>query len=405
MKNISILGSTGSIGRQTLEVISRFPNRFSVKGLAAGKNINLLKEQISKFSPKIVSLQEEKDACKLSKELHSGSVEILWGEDGAEAVASHTETDLVVSSMVGASGLKPTLSAIRAGKNIALANKEALVMAGSILISEAQRYKIELIPVDSEHSAVFQALSCSEKEFVKRLILTASGGPFLKVPKEEMSDATVEVALNHPTWKMGEKITIDSATLMNKGFEVIEARWLFGIPPENISVWIHPQSIVHSMVEFVDGSIIAQMSIPDMKIPIAFALSYPERIPMDRDEVSPQHFSELTFEEASFEKFPALWLAYRALGEGGTMPAVMNAANEIAVAAFLQQRIKFIEIVTVVRQTMEIHKTLPGDTIEQILESDSWARKIAESIIREDADHQMNVMDGASGIGRKSLVN
>lgn len=387
MKNISILGSTGSIGCQTLEVISRFPHRFCIKGLAAGKNISLLKEQISKFGPKIVSVQEEKDAYRLSKELPPGTVEILWGENGAGAVASYAEADLVVSSMVGASGLKPTLSAIKAGKNIALANKEALVMAGSILIKESQLYEIKLIPVDSEHSALFQALNCGEKEFVKRLILTASGGPFLKVPKEKMGDVTIEVALNHPTWKMGKKITIDSATLMNKGFEVIEARWLFGIPSESISVWIHPQSIVHSMVEYVDGSIIAQMSIPDMKIPIAFALSYPERIPLDRDEVFPATFGELTFEEANFEKFPALCLAYRALEEGGTMPAVMNAANETAVAAFLQGRLKFIEIVKVVMRTMEIHRTLPGDTIEQILESDSWARKTAESLIRKGIQH------------------
>lgn len=393
MKNISILGSTGSIGRQTLEVISQFPHIFCVKGLAAGKNINLLKEQISQFSPKVVSVQEEEDAYTLSKELLSGSVEILWGEKGAEAIASYAEADLVVSSMVGASGLKPTLSAIRAGKNIALANKEALVMAGSILIRESQRHEIKLLPVDSEHSALFQALKCGKKEFVKRLILTASGGPFLKVPIENLGDVPVEVALNHPTWKMGRKITIDSATLMNKGFEVIEARWLFGIPPEKISVWIHQQSIVHSMVEYVDGSIIAQMSVPDMRIPIAFALSYPERIPMDRDEVLPVSFSELTFEEANFEKFPALYLAYRALEEGGTMPAVMNAANEIAVEAFLQGRSKFIEIVKVVKQTMELHKTLPGDTIEQILESDSWARKTAESLITEGIGPRIDVLD------------
>jgi 1-deoxy-D-xylulose-5-phosphate reductoisomerase len=381
VKNISILGSTGSIGRQTLEVISRFPERFRVVGLAAGKNINLLKEQALKFKPKVVSVRDERDALILAKELPSKTIEIFCGETGAEAVASHPEADLVVSAMVGAAGLKPTLSAIKSGKNIALANKEALVMAGSILMKEAEIKGVTILPVDSEHSALFQALSGNRKEFVKRLILTASGGPFLKTPTEKLGDVTIEVALDHPTWKMGKKITIDSATLMNKGFEVIEAKWLFGIPPERISVWIHPQSIVHSMVEFIDGSIIAQMSVPDMRIPISFALSYPERIPIDGKEISPSTFGELTFEDAGFDKFPALCLAYRAVEEGGTMTAVMNAANEIAVEAFLKGRLKFIEIVKVVKEVMELHKTLPGDTLEEILEIDAWTRKTAESMI------------------------
>jgi len=382
VKNISVLGSTGSIGYQTLEVVSKFPDRFRVVGLAAGKNLGLLKEQILKFRPKVASIREEKDAAKLLKELPYGSVEVLFGEKGAEAVASYPEADLVVSSMVGALGLKPTLSAIKARKDIAIANKEILVMAGGILIKEAQRHRIKVLPIDSEHSAIFQALSCGNKESVKRLILTASGGPFLKTPKEKLSDVTVEVALNHPTWKMGKKITIDSATLMNKGFEVIEATWLFGIPPERISVWIHPQSIVHSMVEYIDGSIIAQMSVPDMRIPIAYALSYPERIPMDEKKVFQPTFRELTFEEASFDRFPALCLAYRAAEEGGTMPAVMNAANEIAVEAFLQGRLKFMDIVKVVRQAMELHRTLQGDTVEEVLESDAWARDTTKSIIK-----------------------
>ncbi len=399
MKNISILGSTGSIGRQTLEVVSRFPDRFCIKGISAGKNISLLKEQILRFSPKVVSVREEKDAYSLSKQLPYGSVEILWGEKGAETVASDTEANLVVSAMVGASGLKPTMSAIRAGKDIALANKEALVMAGNILIKESRKQRINILPVDSEHSALFQALNCGKNEFVRRLILTASGGPFLKFPLESMNDVTVDIALNHPTWKMGRKITIDSATLMNKGFEVIEARWLFGIPPERISVWIHPQSIVHSMVEYIDGSIIAQMSIPDMTIPIAYALSYPERIPTDRDAVIPASFSNLTFEETGFNKFPSLPLAYNALEEGGTMPAVMNAANEIAVEAFLYEKLKFMEIVKVVRQTMQLHKPLCGDTIEEILESDLWARKTAESIINNGIESKINFVDRTSSVG------
>ena len=400
MKNISILGSTGSIGRQTLEVVSRFPDRFCVKSIAAGKNLGLLKEQILRFSPKLVSVQEEKDAHSLSKQLPYGTVEILWGEKGAETVASDTEANLVVSAMVGASGLKPTLSAIKAGKDIALANKEALVMAGSILIKESRKQRISILPIDSEHSAIFQALNCGKNEFVRRLILTASGGPFFKSPLKNMNDVTMDIALNHPTWKMGRKITIDSATLMNKGFEVIEARWLFGILPERISVWIHPQSIVHSMVEYIDGSVIAQMSVPDMTIPIAYALSYPERIPTDRDAVIPASFSDLTFEEADFKKFPSLLLAYSALEEGGTMPAVMNAANEIAVEAFLSEKLKFTEIVNVVKQTMQLHKPLCGDAIEEILESDLWARKTTESIINNSSiEPKTDFVDRASGVG------
>ncbi len=382
MKNISILGSTGSIGYQTLEVVSRFSDRFRVVGLAAGKNLGLLMEQIIRFRPKVVSVREEKDAARLLKELPYGSVEVLFGESGAEAVASYPEADLVVSSMVGAFGLKPTLSAIRARKDIALANKEILVMAGGILTKEAERYGIRILPVDSEHSAIFQALNCGNRESVRRLILTASGGPFLKTPREKLEDVTVDVALNHPTWKMGKKITIDSATLINKGFEVIEATWLFGIPPDRISVWIHPQSIVHSMVEYIDGSIIAQMSVPDMRIPIAYALSYPERVPMCEEEGLRPSFRELTFEEADFNRFPSLRLAYRAVEEGGTMPAVMNAANEVAVEAFLQGRLRFMDIVNVVGRAMELHRTLRGDTVEEVLESDAWARDTARSIIK-----------------------
>jgi len=381
LKGISILGSTGSIGKQTLDIISRFPERFCIVGLAAGKNITLLKEQILNFKPEIVSIKDKDDAIKLSKELKSESVEILWGEKGAEVVASHTKADLVVSGMVGVSGLKPTLSAIKSRKNVALANKEVLVMAGNILTREALKNGISLIPVDSEHSALFQALRNSKKEFVKRLILTASGGPFLNLPKEKLADVTPEMALKHPTWHMGRKITIDSATLINKALEIIEARWLFGIEPKYISVWIHPQSIVHSMVEFIDGSIIAQMSIPDMRIPISYAISYPDRLPMDGNYNMSRAFGELSFEDADLGKFPALSLAYDALEEGGTMPAVMNAANEMAVQHFLKGGLKFTDIIRVVKQVMQLHKTLYGDTIDDILESDTWARKIAESII------------------------
>ncbi len=382
MKSISILGSTGSIGSQTLEIISQFPDRFRVVGLTAGKNTSLLKNQVLKFKPRVVSVQNEKDAISFSRELRSESVEVLCGEEGAESVASYPEANIVVSAMVGASGLKPTLSAVKSGKNIALANKEVLVMAGKILTREALKHEVDILPIDSEHSALFQALGASRKEFVKRLILTASGGPFFKFPKESLESVTVEMALNHPTWKMGRKITIDSATLMNKGLEIIEANWLFGISHERISVLIHPQSVVHSMVEYIDGSIIAQMSVPDMRIPISYALSYPERLPIDGNQNLSGAFGNLTFEDADLERFPALCLSYRAIEEGGTMPSVMNAANEIAVGAFLEERLKFLEILKVVSRVMGLHKTLPGNTLEEVLESDAWARKMAESIIR-----------------------
>ena len=381
MKRISILGSTGSVGRQVLEVIADFPERFQVVGLSAGENRDLLGEQILRFRPEIVSLSQKEYAEELKREIKG--VEVVWGEAGAEAVASYSGADLVVAAIVGASGLKPTLSALRAGKNVALANKESLVMAGKILVREASRYGVNILPIDSEHSAIFQVLSCGKKEYVRRIILTASGGPLLRVPEEDLPYVTKEVALSHPTWNMGRKITIDSATLMNKGLEVIEAHWLFGIPPDKISVCIHPQSIVHSMVEYIDGSIIAQMSIPDMKIPIAYALSYPERIPTKAEGFIPALAVGLTFEEVDHDRFPALGLAYEAISQGGTMPAVMNAANEVAVEFFLNDRIKFTEITDTVRQVMELHKTLSGDVLEEVLESSVWAREKAKSIIQK----------------------
>jgi 1-deoxy-D-xylulose-5-phosphate reductoisomerase len=361
-----------------------FPDRFCVTGLSAGKNINLFIEQILKFKPQIVSVKDKNYAMILSKQLGPESVEIHWGEEGAESVASYTKTDLVVSCMVGASGLMPTLAAIKSQKNIALANKEILVMAGNILTQEALKHRINLIPIDSEHSALFQALRQGKKDFIKRLILTASGGPFLKLAKEKLAYVTVEDALNHPTWEMGKKITIDSATLMNKAFEIIEASWLFGIHPRSISVLIHPQSIVHSLVEYIDGSIIAQMSIPDMKIPISYALSYPERLPLlNGNQSLSRTIGDLTFEDADLERFPALSLAYQALELGGTMPAVMNAANEIAVQYFLEGTLKFIDILSVVKRVMDLHKTLSGQSLDEILRSDKWARTTTETIIND----------------------
>ena len=282
MKKVSILGSTGSIGTQTLEVISQFPGKFEVTALGAGSNIELLKNQIEKFQPKIAVVKNEEYADKLLRNLSSRQTEIIYGEDGYNKIATLTEADIVISSMVGSAGLKPTYAAIEAGKTVGLANKESLVVAGQVLTEAAKKSGSQILPIDSEHSAIFQALNGSPKSEVKKLIITASGGPFRNTPADELTNVTVESALNHPTWKMGNKITIDSSTLINKGFEVIEARWLFDINVESISVWIHPQSIVHSMVEFIDGSMISQLSIPDMKIPIAYALSYPDRLPLSK---------------------------------------------------------------------------------------------------------------------------
>ena len=381
MKNISILGSTGSIGRQTLEVISDNPDKYNVVGLSCRGNLELLREQIQKYKPALASVRDRELASALKSGLNSSETEIVYGDEGACRVASIEDADTVVSAMVGASGLKPTLSAVRAGKDIALANKETLVIAGEIITKEARENKVNILPVDSEHSALFQALQCGEKKDVKRLILTASGGPFLDTPEEELRDVTPEVALKHPTWVMGKKITIDSATLMNKGFEIIEAKWLFGVGSEKISVWIHPQSIVHSMVEYIDGSIISQMGIPDMRIPISFALSYPERTDMQREAAKPEDFSKHSFREADFKKFPSLSLAFGALEQGGTMPAVMNGANEVAVEAFLRGAIGFTDIVKTVGRVMELHKVAAADTLDAVIQSDNWARETATDLI------------------------
>jgi len=381
LKNISILGSTGSIGRQTLEVVSRYPDKFRVVGLSAGENIGLLREQIHEYGPVAVSVKDDRLARALRSEVGDCPVEILYGTEGAGEIASHDSNDLVVSAIVGASGLIPTLSAVKAGKDVALANKESLVVAGELLTAEAERNGVRIIPVDSEHSAIFQALETNGAEYVRRLIITASGGPFLNTPAEELVGVTVETALNHPTWKMGDKITIDSATLMNKGFEVIEARWLFGFDADRISVWIHPQSIIHSMVEYIDGSLISQMSLPDMRIPIAYALSYPERMYMNGHSVVPENFRELSFREVDTEKFPSISLAFGALREGGTMPAVMNGANEIAVRAFLGKEIGFTDIVGIVGKVMSLHSNRPAESLESVLESDSWAREKARTLI------------------------
>ncbi len=382
LKHISILGSTGSIGTQTLEVIEQFPNKFKVVSLAAATNIELLQKQVEKHRPKVVSVIDKKHAMELSSKLKTKGVKVTYGEKGHEEVVSLDCIDLVVSAMVGASGLKPTITAIKQGKNIAIANKESLVIAGEILIKEAAS-KSTIIPIDSEHSAIFQSLHSNHHKHVSRLIITASGGPFRKLSKKDLETVTVEEALKHPTWKMGKKITIDSATLMNKGFEIIEAKWLFNIPLERIDIWIHPQSIVHSMVEYTDGSIVSQLSLPDMKVPIAYALAYPERLNMSIHKIKPADISGLTFEEIQQDKFNAIELAKTACGIGGTMPAVLNAANEIAVTAFLEKKIRFTEIMSIVEKTMEAHSPFDISCIDDVMSADSWARSYASSLINQ----------------------
>jgi 1-deoxy-D-xylulose-5-phosphate reductoisomerase len=375
MKRLSILGSTGSIGVNTLQIVSQFPERFEVVSLSAGLNTPLLKEQVLRFRPKIVSVLNKELSESLRRELPHGDVEIVYGVEGLIQVATHPEVDQVVSAIVGAVGLIPTLSAIKTGKTVALANKESLVMAGKIMMEEARRNHAQILPIDSEHSAIFQSLLGHRKEDVRHLILTASGGPFLKLPFSKLHDVTVKEALNHPRWEMGKKITIDSASLMNKGLEVIEAHWLFNIPIEKIVVLIHPQSVVHSMVEYVDGSIVAQMGITDMKIPISYALSFPERLNLSLPSLDLSKSEALTFSTPDPQRFLCLKLAYQSVERGETAPAVLNAANEVAVSAFLNGSIKFTEIPLLLQRVMEEHEVKSVHTIEDILKADHWARE------------------------------
>jgi 1-deoxy-D-xylulose-5-phosphate reductoisomerase len=381
MKRLSILGSTGSIGVNTLHIVNQFPERFEVVSLSAGLNIGLFKQQILQFRPKIVSVLNKELSESLRRGLPNVPVEIVHGVEGLIQVATHPEVDQVVSAIVGAVGLIPTLSAIKTGKNIALANKEPLVMAGKIVMEEAKRNHVQILPVDSEHSAIFQALLGHRKEDVHRLILTASGGPFLKLPFSRLHEVTVKEALNHPHWEMGKKITIDSASLMNKGLEVIEAHWLFNTPTEKIVVFIHPQSVVHSMVEFIDGSIVAQMGIPDMKIPISYALSFPERLNLSLTPLDLSKSDALTFSPPDPQRFPCLKLAYQSIQIGETMPAILNAANEVAVSAFLEGSLKFTEIPLLLQRVMEEHEVKPAHTVEDILRADHWARERSKAFL------------------------
>ncbi len=373
MKNVVLLGSTGSIGTSTVKVAEDLPDRIRLVGLAAGNNADLLIEQARKHRPDAISINNPAKAEEL-RTFFGTTPQVYSGDEGLLKLATLPAADIVLIAIVGTAGLKPALAAIRAGKDIAVASKEILVMAGEIVMSEARKHGVRVLAVDSEHSAIFQCLDGKPSGSVRKLWLTASGGPFRNTPKEEFAGITVERALKHPSWVMGKKITIDSATLFNKGLEMIEARWLFDIGIERVGVLVHPQSIVHSMVEFVDGALLAQLSTPDMCLPIQYALTYPDRAPSERVQTDFTKLGSLTFEEPDAERFPALKLARRAGEVGGTLPAVLNAANEVAVEAFVNRKISFPQITEMVRRTMDAHTVVKHPTLEQILEADAWAR-------------------------------
>jgi 1-deoxy-D-xylulose-5-phosphate reductoisomerase len=378
MKKVVVLGSTGSIGTSTIKVAEDLPDRIRLLGLAAGTNAELLLEQTRKHQPEAIGINDSAKARELRNALGT-STEVFSGPEGLIRLATLPGADIVLIAIVGTGGLAPALAAIRAGKDIAVASKEILVMAGEIVMREARENGVQVLAVDSEHSAIFQCLDGKPPGSVRRLWLTASGGPFRTTPKDEFAAITVERALKHPSWVMGRKITIDSATLFNKGLEMIEARWLFDIEMARVSVVVHPQSVVHSMAEFVDGSMLAQLSTPDMCLPIQYALTYPDRVPSDRVQTILAKLGSLTFEEPDVERFPALGLARRAGEVGGTMPAVLNAANEVAVEAFVKGRISFPQISQTVQRTLERHKAVLNPTLEQIFAADTWARHEAAS--------------------------
>ncbi len=382
MKCLSILGSTGSIGTSALDIVRMHPDRFQVKALTAANNIECLSKQIDEFKPELVAVINKEKALELSRILKgTHRPEILFGEAGFNEAASYKDSDIVLLAMVGAAGLKPALCAIEAKKQIALANKETLVMAGEIIMAKAVEYGVSILPVDSEHSAIFQCLKGNRKKDLKKIFLTASGGPFRAKLYDEFENITLKDALNHPTWNMGQKITIDSATLMNKGLEIIEAVHLFDLTHEEIEVLIHPQSIVHSMVGYKDGSIMAQMGQPDMKGAIAYALSEPERLDLQMDFPDFANLHSLTFEKPDTKIFPSLLFAFEACKQKGTLPAVMNAANEVAVEAFLEKRINFLDIFKLISRTMELHTRIDNPDLSGIIEADYWARDKVQSQI------------------------
>lgn len=381
MKKIALLGSTGSIGTSTLEVIRRFPKDFEVFGISAHSNTDLLKKQISEFKPKVVVITDQEKFNNFKESHDRLKYELLLGSEGLQKLCTNEKVDLVVNALVGAVGLLPSLKTLESGKNLAMANKEALVMAGELLTDIARRKNVQIFPIDSEHSALKQCLLSGERKEVKRLILTASGGPFYRRQLKDFKKITVKEALSHPTWRMGSKISIDSATLMNKGLEVIEAHCLFGIPAHRIEVLIHPQSIVHSMVEYVDGSIIGQMSYPDMKLPIQYALFYPHRFPVKFKELDLSEVGSLSFDRVDKNKFPCAGLAYLALKREGTAPAVLNAANEVAVEAFLNHKIGFLDIAKLISCVLNSHKVKRRPSLVEIMNADRWAREESSRII------------------------
>lgn len=390
MKIISLLGSTGSIGTNTLKVTSSFPHKFRVAGLSGGRNISLLARQIEEVRPEIASSADAQTSAALQSLLRQrgyrmANTRFVHGIEGHIEVSCHPDSTIVLSAISGAAGLLPTYRALEQGKSIALANKETMVMAGELMMRKSREKQVEIVPVDSEHNAIHQCLRGGRRHEVKRLILTASGGPFRETPKEKLASVTVEQALNHPTWNMGKKITIDSATLMNKGLEVIEASRLFEAPPDEIAVVVHPQSVVHSMVEYSDGSVLAQLGLTDMRIPIQYALTYPDRCDTPLPSLDIYNLPKLEFFKPDLEKFPCLALAYRALRAGGTAPAVLNAANEVAVEAFLNNGIAYQEIPRIIESVLSSHSPQDAEDLETILKADAWAREEAAAIATAEA--------------------
>jgi 1-deoxy-D-xylulose-5-phosphate reductoisomerase len=381
MKRLAILGSTGSIGVSTLEIVAEHPGRFQIVSLTAGRNLALLEEQIARFSPVVVAVPDQENARLLKERIGADGPEVLYGTRGLISCAAESPAEMVVSAIVGAAGLEPTLAAIEAGRDIALANKETLVIAGQLVMAAVAKSGCKLFPVDSEHSAIYQSLEGHRREDVRRLILTASGGPFRNWSIDELCGVSPKDALAHPNWNMGRKITIDSATMMNKGLEVIEAHWLFDLSIDKIAVHIHPESIVHSMVEYVDGAVMAQLGIPDMTTPIAYALSYPERLPLDLPPLDLCRLGKLHFSTPDRKCFPCLDLAYDAIRRGGTTPAVLNAANEIAVDAFLREKVGFLDIPRVIATVIEGCPCTAVGGLDEVLAADAWARRTAESVI------------------------
>ena len=378
MKKIAILGSTGSIGTQTLEVV-RENGDIEVLGLAAGNNIKLLEQQIREFSPKVVAVWKEEKAKELRENIKDLNVKVVSGMDGLIEVSVLPETEILVTAIVGMIGIRPTIEGIKAGKDIALANKETLVTAGHIIMPLAKEYNVQILPVDSEHSAIFQSLQGGQHQAVKKILLTASGGPFRGRKEEQLINIKVEDALKHPNWEMGKKITIDSSTMVNKGLEVIEAKWLFDVDVDDVQVVVQPQSVIHSMVEYVDGAIIAELGTPDMKLPIQYALYYPERRYLPGDRLDFWKLGKLDFEKPDMDTFYGLKMAYEAGRIGGSLPTVFNAANELAVSKFLNREIKYLEIMEIIEDCMKAHKNIENPTLEEILETEQWTYARIES--------------------------